>query len=162
MGQPGPIRGLVLGGGRRLAFAGRDCEGEEEEKEGEDNVHIMMLAQGAQVFIQLLDALLVRFYAFFLEALVELPAGILHVSISLLGMLDVMWRGVMGCERKSGGGNSTYAFPPHLFVVPLCFCFAAARLIILFLRSICLSFLNESLFRRGSSLFIRGGVLQGG
>jgi hypothetical protein len=62
-------------------------EEEEEEGEGEDNVHIMMLTQGAQVFIQLLDALLVRFYALFLEALVELSAGNLHVSIHCLACL---------------------------------------------------------------------------
>jgi len=36
------------------------------------DAHVMMLAQGAQIFIQLLDTLLVGLYAFFLEALVEL------------------------------------------------------------------------------------------
>jgi hypothetical protein len=80
-GSAGSDSGPGVGRGEEVSFCGvwRGAivkEEEEGEEEGEDNVHIMMLTQGAQVFIQLLDALLVRFHAFFLEALVELSAGI--------------------------------------------------------------------------------------
>ena len=79
-GSAGSDSGPDVGRGEEVSvcgvWRGAIVKGEEEEEEGEDNVHIMMLTQGAQVFIQLLDALLVRFHAFFLEALVELSAGI--------------------------------------------------------------------------------------
>ena len=80
------------------------------------DAHVMMLAQGAQIFIQLFDALLVGLYAFFFEALVELvPVRVCLVLVHSL--LDL-------------GVQKTYAFPPHLFVFPLCFCLAAAGLVV--------------------------------
>jgi hypothetical protein len=54
---------------------------------GKGDAHVMMLAQGAQIFIQLFDALLVGLYAFFLEALVELvPRELLVLVRSLLDL----------------------------------------------------------------------------